>query len=236
MKLSYGEAEKDRISFYTKKNSVTAIRNEDGNISLKIKNEGKDFFEIIALLGMVYYTFSFFKLLLFIPFIKNNHLDMVAYFLPLIAGALLMVLKIIDGRKSEGIECLRNHAAEHMVLAAYRALGKVPTLAEAKRFSRISKSCGITIYTAYITNQIIGFIIYYYTNLVIIPELLVLVATFFLHRYFPFNLIGLLIQFIATKKPNDSNIELAIAAISTLENQENSEEISSANADNTSKN
>jgi len=62
------------------------------------------------------------------------------------------------------------------------------------------------------------------------------VSTFFLHRYFPFNLIGLLIQFITTKKPNDSNIELAIVAISTLENQENSEEISSANADNTSKN
>jgi len=215
LKLSYGEAEKDRISFYTKKNSVTAIRNEDGNISLKIKNEGKIFFEIIVPLGIIFYMFSFFKLLLYVPFMKNNHLDVVCYFLPLIAGALLMVLKIIDGRKSEGIECLRNHAAEHMVLAAYRSLGRVPTLVEAKRFPRISKSCGITIYTAYITNQIIGFIIYYYTNLVIIPELLVVVSTFFLHRYFPFNLIGLLIQFITTKKPNDSNIELARVDIST---------------------
>ena len=55
-------------------------------------------------------------------------------------------------------------------------------------------------------------------------ELLFLIPLFF-SSIFPFNLIGKLGQFFTTAKPEDSNIELAIAALSALEKYEISKNV-----------
>ncbi len=114
---------------------------------------------------------------------------------------------------------LRNHGAEHKVFSAYKKLGRIPTVEEANHFSRINKACGVTIYSAFITAQLIGFIVYIHTSY-IIPEILLFLIPLFFQTIFPFNFIGKLAQFFTTSKPQKRNIELAIAALSALERRE----------------
>lgn len=106
-----------------------------------------------------------------------------------------------------------------MVLSAYNKLKRIPTIEEAQKFSRINRSCGITIYSAFITAQLIGFIVYIKTGFLISEIILFLVPLFF-SAFFPFNLIGKFAQFFTTSKPERHNLELAIAALSALESHE----------------
>ena len=114
---------------------------------------------------------------------------------------------------------MKNHGAEHKVIRAYMKLKRIPTLEEAKKFSRISKSCGVTIYSAFFTTQIIGFIVFV-TKGYAIPEILLFIIPILFQSVFPFNLLGKIAQFFTTREPEDENIELAIAAITALENNE----------------
>ena len=146
----------------------------------------------------------------------------ICYLIPFFFCSVNTILGIIDVRK-EGKEFLRNHGAEHKVLAAYRKLKRIPTVKEAKAFSRISNGCGITVFSVWITPQLIGFIVYVCTSY-IIPEPLLLLSTMLL-VFFPLDLIGRLLQLFTTSKPNQCNIELAIAALVALEKKELSDNI-----------
>lgn len=209
-------SQKDRINFYTMDNSVTAIRNENMEISFEY---GKNYLPIKRMFFILICYFgipSILKSIVIMPLIKIQVISSIWYILPAIFYFILMVYGILDVRKKGGKELLKNHGAEHMVFAAYKKLKRVPTVKQAEKFSRISRVCGVTIYSAYITCQLIGFVIYTTTNYVI-PEILLYLAPVFFQTIFPFNLIGKLAQFFTTSHPEDSNIELAIAALSELE-------------------
>ena len=95
-------------------------------------------------------------------------------------------------------------------------LKRIPTIEETKKFSRINKNCGIWIFSAFITAQLIGFGAYKFANYQI-PEWILYVVPLLIGSYFPFNVMGKIAQFWTTSKPNDQNIELAISALCALE-------------------
>lgn len=122
-------------------------------------------------------------------------------------------------QQPENRNLLKNHGAEHMVERAYHKLKRIPTVPETKRFSRINCRCGVNMYSATIIAEIIAICIYQCTGYVISGLLLVQLAPY-LFKIFPFNLVGLIAQFWTTAIPDDSNIELAIAALKALEEKD----------------
>lgn len=219
LKLNSGNSEKDRISFYTSENGATAIRCEDGTIDIKYAKENVNLGKALTIIFVIFGTLSLIKAYIIMPLIKNAIIGLGWYFIPTIVYVLLIIVSIIAVRKTGGKELLKNHGAEHKVFTAYKKLKRVPTIEEAKRFSRINKACGATIYSAFITTQIIGFIVYVKTGFVI-SELILFIVPILFQTVFPFNFIGKLVQFFTTRKPEDRNIELAIAAVSALETRQ----------------
>jgi len=109
----------------------------------------------------------------------------------------------------------RNHGAEHKIIAAYEKLQRIPSIAEARKFSRIHSGCGTTRVCSILIGQLIGFIIYYFTGFAI-SEIVLLIVPRIFSSFMPFNLAGMLFQFFATKEPKDENLELAIAALTAV--------------------
>ena len=142
------------------------------------------------------------------------------YLLFAIAITLYMIIGIIKLRIQNKKNLLKNHGAEHMVYKAYRKLKRIPSVYEAKKFSRFYNKCGITIFSGFITSQLIGFFVYFFSGF-IINEFILFFSALFFRTIFPFNLIGLFMQFFTTKIPDDLNIKLAITAIVELIQKEN---------------
>jgi uncharacterized protein YqhQ len=224
LNLSGGKSEKTRISFYTHDNGATAIRNKNGFITIEFGKDNKSFRKNYNTLIGIFSISSLVKALVLIPLIEKNIIESVWYLIPMFFYSLLAILSIIIVRKNGGKEFLRNHGAEHKVFAAYKSLGRIPTIQEANKFSRINKACGITIYSAFITSQLIGYFVYIHNNYIISEIILFLIPLFF-QTVFPFNFIGKIAQFFTTSKPQNQNIELAISALSALERREFLEDI-----------
>lgn len=217
LNISGGKSEKNRISFYTKSFQATAIRKENGEIYCECgKKETKNLKQKITFLCIIGIILLI-KSKVLIPLIENNTIDIIWYFVPMFFYIALTIFSIICIRVTGGKELLRNHAAEHMTVSAYNKLKRIPTVREVKKFSRINRCCGISIYSALITGQIISFIIFFYADFKISEILLLLISLFFA-TIFPFNVLGKFGQLFTTSKPNKENIELAIAALKSLIN------------------
>ena len=160
IKLSSGKSEKDRISFYTCDNGATAIRNKNGEFTIEYGKKNVPIMKSIAILLGIFGTLSLVKAFVLIPLIENKIIGTVWYLIPTFFYSFLAIISIIVVRKTGGKELLRNHGAEHKVFLAYKKLKRIPTVKEANHFSRINNACGITIYSAFITTQLIGFIVY----------------------------------------------------------------------------
>lgn len=223
LKIISGRSEKNRITFSTKDSCATAIRKENGEIDFEFKKEDTTFskalFELLIILGVP----SLLKAFVLVPLIESNTISVGWYLTSLAFYSLLAVLCVIVVSKGPE-ELLKNHGAEHKVFSAYNKLKRIPTVEEAQKFSRIHKSCGVTIYSAFITSQLIGFIVYINTGFKISEIVLLLVPLIF-SSFFPFNIIGKLAQFFTTSNPKRHNIELAIAAISALEEHESNRKL-----------
>lgn len=216
LKVSGGETEKDRISFFTRNNGATAIRNQNGKITFEFTKRKISIIKIFTFFIGILGTPLLVKVFVLIPLIEDKKIGSGWYLIPTFFYLLIAVLSLMFSISNGKKELLRNHGAEHMVFSAYKKLERIPTVEETKRFSRINNSCKISIFSAYITSQIIGFIVYICTGYVI-PEMLLYLIPLFFKTIFPFNFIGRLSQFFTTAEPEKHNIELAIAALSALE-------------------
>lgn len=219
MKLLRGRSGRDRISFMTSDRKISAIRKENGTIEFA-ENEDEATRDWS---GMIWILLCIMKVYIIIPLIQKGILGMAWYLLPALFLFILMIVSITKLKSEIGEEGLRNHGAEHKVFTAYRKLKRIPTIEEARKYSRISRYCGITILSTAIIAQLIGFALYACVGYRI-SELLLYFGTFFFHSTFPFNGIGILDQIFTTRKPKDENIELAIAALSELKRREERKE------------
>lgn len=214
LKLSSGKSDVDRITFYDSKYGATAIRKYDGEIKIEYETKNITISQILVVFGL-FLGISLFKAFAIMPFIDSQSNMVYLYLIPVVIYFLLM-LAGIKGMREKGNEILKNHGAEHMVFSAYKKLKRIPTVEETKKFSRINKDCGIWVFSAFITAQLIGFCAYKFANYQI-SEWILYVVPLLIGNCFPFNVIGEFAQFWTTSKPNDRNIELAISALCALE-------------------
>lgn len=216
LKLTSGKSEKDRITFYTNEFMATAIRDENNEIKTKFHRKDEDILKGILILLGIFGSLSIIKACIIIPLVKKGILRSFWYLVPTFIYLFLMIFSIVYINFEGGEKMRKNHGAEHKVYSAYNRLKRIPSVEEAKKYSRFHASCGVSIYSAFITTQIIGFVVYIYANFKI-PELILFAIPVFFSSKFPFNLLGLFMQFFTTNQPEDENIELAITALETLE-------------------
>lgn len=219
-----GQSQKDRIMFYSNNNTATAIRNKNGTISFeygKPETTSGINFKSYVLLSIPFIGPLLLKNLL-IYLIDNKTIVSICYLIPFLFYSIMTLVAIIQVRKEGGIEYLRNHGAEHKVVAAYLKLRRAPTIQEANSFSRISNHCGTTLFSCFITPQLIGFIVYVLTGYIILEPLLLLITV--LLAILPIDFLGKLLQLFTTSKPKQCNIELAIAALIALNEKELSDD------------
>ena len=206
--------------------TATAIKKENGEIEIQYKNYEnldksnmhftKQSYLLMFFLHYLTLIFLLIKALVIIPNIQKNNIAKIYYFAPLFFFILLTIITIKELRLNEGEQFLKNHGAEHMVYTAYKILKRVPSIVEAKKFSRFNKECGSAYPSAFITAQILGFIVFCTTGFVI-PEFLLIIVPVFMSDIFPFYIIGYFIQLFTTKKPDDDNLRLAISALFGIE-------------------
>lgn len=219
MQLIGGHSEKNRISFYTIERKVSAIRKENG--SIEFSENDKD--NVKGLSGLVWIFICMLKVYAIIPLIQKGIIGMAWYLFPAFFIFIWAIEQIVGLKSKIGEEGLQNHGAEHKVFKAYYKLKRIPTIEEAKQYSRISRYCRITQSSSIIVVQLIGFAFYACIGYRI-SEIVLYVGAMFLHSLFPFNLMGKLAQFVTTKEPKDENLELAIAALSELKRREDRKE------------
>lgn len=217
VKLISASSRRDQISFESFDGVATAIRKSNNEIDIKLGREYTPSPTIVeSILDIIFYATPFIKAYRIVPLIKSGAIGVKFYLVSALIYLLIAIVVIIKYRIIEGKEATKNHAAEHKVFSAYNKLKKIPTIEEAKTFSRIDRCCGITIYSGFITIQIIAFIVYICTGYMI-SELILFIVALLLRSIFPFNVLGKLAQFFTTSEPDNRNIELAIAAVSALE-------------------
>ena len=212
--LISGHSGIDRITLDSLNCSVTAIRLSTGEIKFEIKEEkvlSISFF-IYTLIGyLIFYVPHYCKVKFILKGIENNTLPTHYYLALALWYLIIMLFPLICMQLFPNI--LKNHSAEHKIINAYHHLKRIPTIEEAKKFSRFSFFCGSNLAPAMILSQLLGYFVYKYMGL-IIPEILL----FIIPHIFPgIFLVGFIVQIFSTQKPSDENIELAIAAISKLE-------------------
>lgn len=110
------------------------------------------------------------------------------------------------------------HAAEHMVLNAYQTLKRIPSLEEAKKFSRFSKLCGsraiLSRMFMFSLITIAMFSILHYNNIIYLISVLSIVM--FVVKSQKYGWLNFL-QVFVTSKPTDKEIELAIEGLKQFE-------------------
>lgn len=215
VEISSGKSDKDRISFWKKDSyGVTAIRQADGTIIFERgkRQTPKGTYILFAFLILM----SVIKEYVILTLIEKDIIPIFCYLIPMGIYLISVIRSIVYVRKNKGIHCLKNHAAEHMCFKAYKKFKRVPTVEEAFQFSRIDKRCGITKFSALIISQIIGYLIYVLAGYEV-SEILLFIIPMFFWTIFPFNVLGKFGQLFTTAKPDEENIELAIAALTELE-------------------
>ncbi|MDO4282547.1 MAG: DUF1385 domain-containing protein [Clostridia bacterium] len=197
-----GASTKWSIAFSSGDKCVTAKNDISGNISVSVEDiNGYDevYWKII---NKLFVLLSFIIEMIVIS--KCRVISNIAYILVILKCIYSFYHLYHMSRTS-----FRNHGAEHMMINAYNKLKRVPTIEEAKYFSRFALNCGDR---KYIINLIC----------VIILIIFKFGIPYFSLRMAIYNLkivkiISLPIQLFSTNIPDDSNLMLAREALLKLD-------------------
>lgn len=115
----------------------------------------------------------------------------------------------------------RYHSAEHMVLNAYRKLGKVPSLDEIKTFSRFSKYCGSRV----LMSKIIAYIptslaIAFGDEIHFSAYISIFIISYIMSRKLLKKDFIKVEQILFTEPPTDIELKVAIRGLETLLSEE----------------
>ncbi|MEG2712369.1 MAG: DUF1385 domain-containing protein [Clostridia bacterium] len=112
----------------------------------------------------------------------------------------------------------QNHAAEHMVIAAYNRYGYIPCKEEILKEKQMSKYCGQNnVFGIYIMLKIISTVTCIKFG-IIIPETIILAFSFLpiMLNIFPLNIFNIISQKASLLKPSKQSIDLALEALIVL--------------------
>lgn len=219
VRVTSARSDNDKIMFSDSEFESTATRMTNGEIETVCEKKKEVTFPVAITVLVVTIILWVIDIKLTIPFLSNSVSRVyIFYSIITVIFAMLMFVAIKELCKSKNANLLKNHGAEHMVFTAYRKLKRIPTVSEAKKFSRINSHCGINLFSSIIVAQLLAIFVYLCTGYIISEMLMLTIAPIFA-SFFPFNFIGNIAQFWTTSEPSDSNINLAISALKGLEDE-----------------
>ncbi len=219
VRVTSARSDNDKIMFSDSEFESTATRMTNGEIETVCEKKKEVTFPVAITVLVVTIILWVIDIKLTIPFLSNSVSRVyIFYSIITVIFAMLMFVAIKELCKAKNANLLKNHGAEHMVFTAYRKLKRIPTVSEAKKFSRINSHCGINLFSSIIVAQLLAIFVYLCTGYIISEMLMLTIAPIFA-SFFPFNFIGNIAQFWTTSEPSDSNINLAISALKGLEDK-----------------
>ena len=140
-------------------------------------------------------------------------------------GAFIPSITVIDAffgnYKTEEMVASFNrcHGAEHKIVNAYTKLKRIPSVEEARAFSRIHKECGcVSSGNRVVFFAALGSAISFHSQLGTMGSFLIVLVTFLLIYFFTTS--GLnpwkLIEYANTAEPDDLELEMALSALERL--------------------
>lgn len=185
------------------------LKNKDSNLIVKI------FFSILLILAIITFFFITTNIIL------THDLIFLFRFLFLylsIFKVLSLVFSYVYNNTCSPHQFLF-HSAEHMVINAYEALRRVPTIEEIRKYSRFSNGCSITISTQFAIFYFSLFVCTYITN---IYYMLIAMSCFplILTLMQKYGLLNFLQRFF-TKSPTEIELKVAIEGLRTFLEYEN---------------
>lgn len=169
LKTKHARSMNNGIVFYSRrhKNYVTIVTIDEKNtiktecITKKRYNKNKDknkskqekIEEMKEILIELPFHFIFYTLVI-LAMMKDSMFGTRTF---LIGHTILLVVTFIVSKNREDKNLHKFHAAEHMVLNAYRKLKRVPSLEEVWSYSRFSNSCGTNATTLVVMSYLLIF-------------------------------------------------------------------------------
>lgn len=189
--------------------SVKAIREKDGSITISEKKNGlfKDVKD--SLMGAVC-TFGLMREIW--VFIGEPTW---AYHIPTIILILYLLLALGYAYLFCSEICMY-HGAEHKVIEWYNKNGTIPNMEELQKVSRISPHCGTNLLVTIVIFQLLSSVCMICFN-VHITELITVVLPFYVNHRRLFTFLGGLAQYLTTKEPRREHLEVAIAALKSVQ-------------------
>lgn len=209
-KIRSGRAGENSVTYFLEGSVVgyRAIRDKDGTIRVI---EIIPYDSISADLSLL----RFYGMILLLYLIRKSvltfNLPTWLYHIPTIYWIGYLIKSVIEIWKKP--ETLKYHGAEHKIANWFNKNAQDDEIKEIQKYSRIHLRCGTNLYGTIILFQIIASISFAFFNYHI-TEFVTSILPLFLYTSFPFNILGLLIQFITTSEPLDEHVEVAYAAIS----------------------
>ena len=209
LKLDGGSSSTNSVSFFLKNvdTGIEAVRQEDGTIITKEINYSVHLKAIITLLKTVF-IFSLFREFEFLLNLPSWLYHIPTFFW--ITILLIAILTIVFNP-----EMRMYHGAEHKVAHWYSKKHLENDFERLNRYSRIHGSCGTNLLATIVTFQIVSSICLNYFDFHI-PEIITAILPFYLYRIFPFNILGLIVQFFTTAPPTIKHLHVALKALLTL--------------------
>lgn len=170
LKINHANSMNNGICFYSKRHKdqvAIATVDKQGNVTaewttMKVYRKNKDKHQRIAEMKRIFrfivsmLPFVIVFSILLVQEMYKNHIYGIRTLL--IGYALLLLFSFIVSnsiKRREERRAYKFHSAEHMVINAYRKLGRVPSLEEIHQFSRFCNSCG----TNATTQMVVSFIL-----------------------------------------------------------------------------
>lgn len=232
--IQYAKATKNGVIYYSNKDPFSTAYettiNENGKIETVEREstplgfvgnfiETEEFDEKFSYLRVALFDIA---LILIATFLKAEQLFIaVCIFSLFVSLKLFRITNLFLQLKTNGKSAARFFAASNMVRNAYEKLQKVPTIEEARKCSKISKSCTIAFTFSRLISSIVILIAFillsnesfgiYVLIAIGVPSVLTFLANFGVFDFF---------QLLFTSKPTDKEIEVAIEAVKAFEEME----------------
>ena len=207
--ISGGSSTENSVSFFLEDmdNGIKATRLENGKIITE-EVSSVEMIKGIAKVLKVIFGYSLFREFVFI-----FKLPIWLYHLPTIYFSLALILGIIKLLTQK--ETRMYHGAEHKVANFFRKGDTKVDFRNIEKSSRIHTNCGTNLLATIVTFQLVSSVSMSCFN-IHIPEIITAILPFCVYTIFPFNLLGLLTQFLTTANPKEQHIVVALEALYAL--------------------
>lgn len=214
LKLTGGSSSENSVSYFLENGrGIEAIQQEDGTIITKEIDSTEWLKTNLRLIRIIFFCSMVREIGIILK------LSQIIYHFPTIlwtVSFLIAIMMMLGNRENR-----KFHGAEHKIYHWYYKKDRKCDEESIRRCSRIHGSCGTNLLATMVTFQLISSICYKFLG-IHIPDIITAMLPLYVFEFFPFNILGLIVQIFTTEEPEAKHINVAVEALAMLLEKENS--------------